>query len=406
MTPVSVRGKKGQKARLRAIREQRARKAPVEQPNPAATSTPAIEPRLSRLESLPLELLESIFLYSQNSTLPGLSLTLCRALSARHLKHLMLRSVFTLPCLAEFADDESKELGKVQSALLSRRWVNCSMIQHAGNDFQATVLASFFKDPTFFSEGVITRCPKDAILGPACPIDTSSPLTIRQFLENLRLQEDVQDVDRGVTTRGRWRPRWTSNTNDCMMLIVDFDQHGSILLARIANTGKIQFSQPMAKFRVASGCEMPIKLLRSPWTRENLDFLNLLKHAGAKLDWESGNSGELADSSLKEAILLGNVDVVKTLSNGRSVAALPDPQETRMGVTFTQEHLRLAILEAGCNIDIVTALTLSNTVLLGKGYSLRDGDIYEWAVDKEAQGDERGKWLLEYMDGLEPIAPQ
>lgn len=91
MTPIKVRGKRGQKARLRAQRERRA--AAIDQlemtPSPSRLLPQLFQ---SKLESLPTEIIESIFLYSKNLDLPRASLALGTALSSTGFKHLVLRA--------------------------------------------------------------------------------------------------------------------------------------------------------------------------------------------------------------------------------------------------------------------------------------------------------------------------
>ncbi|KAI4100271.1 MAG: hypothetical protein L6R37_005591 [Teloschistes peruensis] len=153
---------------------------------------------------------------------------------------------------------------------------------------------------------------------------------------------------------------------------------------------------PIYPFGLAPGCNIPTKLLHGPWTDSKIEFLETLKLAGAELDWETGNSGEVAESSLKEAILQGNVRVLKALSKRPSVDLMP-PMELyspETGVPLTQKHLRLAILEAGCDERVVTAIVDA----LESRSSLRDSDFYEWAVDQDVKGNERGTWLLRQLD--------
>ncbi|KAL9577707.1 MAG: hypothetical protein Q9212_006195 [Teloschistes hypoglaucus] len=397
MTLVRIRGKPGQKKRLRAVHEQRAQQAITEQ---TTSFSPLNEPRLSMLESLPTEILESIFLYSQNFSFPGSSLTLCRALSSRHLQNLTLRSILTPIKPDQVTEDESKELGKLQSNLLRWRWTNYSTIQRRLCDLQVIALASFIHHSPSLAEnphlvwGEIPRFQKDDILGPACPLGDASLSAIRRFFDSLGTKGPTESI--------RWMGKWTSNSNDEINLWMP-----SYNCLPMFMSWKRAFvfggcSKPIGPFELASGCKIPTKLLHGPWTDSKIDFLETLKLAGAELDWETGNSGEIAESSLKEAILQGNVKVVKALSKRPSVDLMPPMEQysREVGVPLTPEHLWLAISEAGCDERVVTAIV--DAFDLESRSRSRDNDIYGWAVDQESKGNERGTWLLHQLDSWGP----
>ncbi|KAL8702698.1 MAG: hypothetical protein Q9201_004139 [Fulgogasparrea decipioides] len=283
MTPVRVRGKRGQRARQRALREQRAlqeqRAQHATNGQPAVVSPDsAVKPTSSKLECLPTEILESIFLYSQNFALPSVSLTLCRALASPHLKHLTLCSFLTV------SDDESSNLGRIQSQLLRCRWMDLAMLRRAQKDHK---------------------------------------------LSTLRY-----------------------------------------------------------------GCEVPTKVLHGPWTNDKIEMLRLLKKLRAKLDWETSNNGEVADQSLKEAIIQGNAPMVDLLLNRWE----PYPNIYTCIVPVTQEHLRLAILQGGCRRNIIDDILHAGRVQRDlPDLHLGDSDIVDWAIEKKAHGDERGSWLLDLV---------
>ncbi|KAL8685873.1 MAG: hypothetical protein Q9218_007494 [Villophora microphyllina] len=357
------------------------------------------KPSLSKLESLPTEILEFIFLYSRNVTLPSVSLTLCRALSSPRLKYLTLRSILMFPCLQELTDDESEELGKVQSAFLRCKWVDYPTIQRGLIDLRATALARYFECPTVTirRNGTKVRLPDNVVRGPDHPFLDMPASKIREYLDSI----DTQNRD-----GGHWIWEWVSDTNHKSVLRlplrhfepVTFHQFRSYYEPYI----ELGYGEPICKFQLASGCEVPTKVLHGPWDDAKKDFLQLIMSGGARFDWVNGNSGEVAESSVKEAILQGRIDVLKQLTNYRSVVF---PVRNRdwppcWGVILTQEHLRLAILEAGCKREVVENITCITD--LGDGYSLRDGDIVNWAIEKDAQGDERGTWLLDYMAEMEP----
>ncbi|KAI4204896.1 MAG: hypothetical protein LQ350_000747 [Teloschistes chrysophthalmus] len=400
MTPVRIRGKPGQKKRLHALHEQRAQQAITEE---TTSLSPLNEPRSSMLESLPTEILESIFLYSQNFSFPGSSLTLCRALSSRHLQNLTLRSILTPIDPDENTKDESRELGKLQSMLLRWRWADYSTIQRRLYDLQATALASFidyshlvwshFHNPHLV-RGDSPRFQKDGILGPACPLGDASLSAIRRFFDSLDRKAPTENV--------RWMGNWTSNSNDEIDLWIP--SYSCLPMFMWWKSASILggCNKPIGRFELASGCKIPTKLLHGPWTDSKVEFLETLEQAGAELDWETGNSGEVAESSLKEAILNGNVKVLKALSKRPSIDLMPPTEQysREVGVPLTQEHLRLAILEAGCDELVVTAIV--DAFPPESRSKSRDNDIYEWAIDQDSKGNERGTWLLHQLESWVP----
>lgn len=338
------------------------------------------------LESLPIEILESIFVYSRNFSFPASSLTLCRALSSRHLQHLTLRSILPPINHETVAVDEPRELGNLQSTLLRRRWADYFTIRRTLCDHQAIALASFI-DHSHLFWGDSPRFHKNGILGPACPLGDASLSAIRRFFDSLDTKGPMENV--------RWRGNWTSNYNDEIHLWIPSYSCLPMFIWWQRASG-IDRCDPIYPFGLAPGCNIPTKLLHGPWTDSKIEFLETLKLAGAELDWETGNSGEVAESSLKEAILQGNVRVLKALSKRPSVDLMP-PMELyspETGVPLTQKHLRLAILEAGCDERVVTAIVDA----LESRSSLRDSDFYEWAVDQDVKGNERGTWLLRQLD--------
>ncbi|KAL8663013.1 MAG: hypothetical protein Q9202_004243 [Teloschistes flavicans] len=393
LTPVRIRGKKGQKLKLHAIQEQRVQRAMTERPN--SLPSPTKIPQSSRLENLPNEVLQSIFFYSQNFLLPGLSLTLCRALSSQHIKDLTICSIFTLPTLINCSNDETREIGKVQSALLRCRWVDNSAVQRMLRDRQAVALASYLDHPYVVNEDS-SRSPLQnvEILGPACPIGDASLSATRRFLDSLDTKELTQETV--------WIRHWISNSDDLISMVIPPKYFPMYLFCSKSSIGDSRCSGPISPFDVASGCEIPTKLLHGPWTDSKLEFLEFLKETGAELDWETGNSGEVAESSMEEAILQGNVEVLRAISKRslpyRRRYPLPAMEQVchDTGVVLIEKHFRLAVLEAGCDKSVVTAIL--DVLDPDLRYGLRDSDIYEWIIEQDAKGNDCGKWLLCQLD--------
>ena len=149
LTPVRIRGKRyrpGQKPSNSSLKP--VRKAVTKRPNPSPAhdhssssktkSAVAIrldnwpEPRLSPLESLPVELLEQIFWHSPNIHLPAASVPLCTKLFSIPLRRELFRKVCllsTTPCTGLLHANAVTHLHELQSALLRLKWVTWPFIR-------------------------------------------------------------------------------------------------------------------------------------------------------------------------------------------------------------------------------------------------------------------------------------
>ena len=279
MTPIRIRGKKGQRAKLRALQQQKilaSKNSPdIEQEDTAAVAPGQLR---SKFESLPNEILQFIFLLSRGLALPRASQVLAHILSSDHVKVKFIRSVFTDSSVKELSET-SRELARLQTAVL--------------------------------------RC-------------------------------------RGVTV-------------DIIKRSLGGKQH---------------------KFQTHPDCEIPTRVLHGPWTDERINLLGYLTSTGMRLDWERSSNGEVADESFREAILQGNLPVFFLLEK----LIL---QSTISTAVRTQENFRLAVIDGGCNMEIVEYMfQKSRKGQKGDILDLDDDGILDWAVEKEAAGDERGTWLL------------
>ncbi|KAL8728732.1 MAG: hypothetical protein Q9166_005219 [cf. Caloplaca sp. 2 TL-2023] len=395
MTPIKIRGKRGQKARLRAQKEVRTRRAAIEELHMTSSmsAVEAISARLT-LDSLPTEIIESIFLYSKNLELPRSSLALGRALSSTGFKHVVLRAFLTDPYLEDDIDDETCETGDLQSAFLRCRWVDEAMFTHALHHVRTSKLAAFFQNPSTLSKSKVTDvAPHNALLGPGCPVGDTSITTIADFGERLKTQP-------GLLEERQWT--WVSNSNEKFSLLMP-DYPGRVWLGRY-NSPDDEYtssSEFVCDFQLAHGCEIPIKVLHGPWTESKVNFLHSLMNASAGLDWETSNNGEVAENSLKEAILQGNMSLLQVLLRKPNVCLSQLEIYSwpyHPSVPLTQEHLRMAIFQGGCKRDIIRMLLQRGHT---NGLRLDDGDMADWAIAKDEEGDERGTWLLQEIKSWE-----
>ena len=126
--------------------------------------------------------------------------------------------------------------------------------------------------------------------------------------------------------------------------------------------------------------------------------------------------GEVAESSLCEAIVQGNTALLEILLRER-----PMPPYSPV-IPLMQKHIRLAIFEGGCNTKTINLLLEQSWYLNSVNecpcddtdLRLDNVNILDWATSKAGVGDERGHWLLRlikewekyglrYLSPLEPL---
>ncbi|KAL8707999.1 MAG: hypothetical protein Q9220_007079 [cf. Caloplaca sp. 1 TL-2023] len=394
MTPIRIRGKKEQKARLQALRNKQLQQAAADEAGGMSPTSDSDLPERSGLEYLPVEIIESIFLYSLEFNLPRASLKLGRALSSTHIKNSVLRVVVKNPYEQNRLGRQPGEIGEIQSALLRCRWFDHSMFARVLNEVRVNALAAFFQAPQLvLSNKQPMEISQQALLGPGCPILDTSTATIASFLQNLQEQsnEHGERIWKWVADSGRGFSLFLTKYPGRIVLVSYSSQNGS---------DRIDY-QLMCEFELACGCQIPSKVLHGPWTRTKIEFLDALMNARASLGWESSSNGEEAERSLKEAIVHTNLPLLNVLSqtSHHLNASMKDGDpECDSKIQLTQEHLRLAIFEGGCKKAVVQTILRSRRC---GSLRLDAPDIVEWAVDKKAAGDSRGDWLLLEVDRWE-----
>lgn len=147
--------------------------------------------------------------------------------------------------------------------------------------------------------------------------------------------------------------------------------------------------------------QMPEKLLRGPWSADDVQFLYYLSWSGLGIDWSRSTLGEVAASGLARAIADGQRKVV---------ASLTTPV---VGVQPTMDMLRLAIVRYGCDKTIVFYLVCAavRSVTESRGLvhsdssptdlSFRDPSI--WSFAGRAPSD-TGRWLKDLLRAAADIA--
>ncbi|KAL9599627.1 MAG: hypothetical protein Q9219_003711 [cf. Caloplaca sp. 3 TL-2023] len=369
LTPVRIRGKRGQKARLQALRS-RAKKMQSEE------SEPDPKPALSKFESLPTEILERIFLFGQDVALPQVSPTLGTVLSSNHIKHNLLRSLLTdkFPAWRPVRPRTS-EIAGLQSKLLRCRWVDLPAIKRAFSATITSLIALALGKPTngFFSTEELDQSRiQNILVSLDCPEKKLSELSPANFVDDVR-----------ASPEGEMSWTWYSVTGDMMLRMSINTNSGSLI---------IHGPRRPYVFYVRDGCEMPTRLLHGPWTPAKLEFQQFLWNAGAVLDPNNSSNHEVAEQGLREAIIQAHTQVVRLL-----VLREPARSPYLRRVEITAEHVRLAIFEGGCKQEIMRILAQAS---LQQDVDWDQPDIVAWATERAERGESRGVWILEANKGL------
>ncbi|KAK4569537.1 hypothetical protein LTR86_003300 [Recurvomyces mirabilis] len=145
-----------------------------------------------------------------------------------------------------------------------------------------------------------------------------------------------------------------------------------------------------SELRPAQGLLPPVKLLHGPWTSERTSFLRIFSREIGDLAALSSMHHETAANGISQAVAESARDAVGTLLS--------------MGVKPTTELLRQAVIDHGCDKDIVIALlststsnhesarTNSSTII-----DLLDAALWAWSDNARQNGDEKGDWLIRLL---------
>lgn len=150
-------------------------------------------------------------------------------------------------------------------------------------------------------------------------------------------------------------------------------------------------SEEYAELWVALGPSVvllpPRKVLTGPWTHDQICFLRMFARGLRCEDLASIDSvsGEVAYEGLVQAVTEGSKEAVETLlSLGQAMS--PDT-----------ELMRKAVIDSGCNEDIVRALVEAAGRRDPSRLDLLDPALWSWAEKARASGNEKGKWLMDYL---------
>ncbi|USP80678.1 uncharacterized protein yc1106_07952 [Curvularia clavata] len=142
----------------------------------------------------------------------------------------------------------------------------------------------------------------------------------------------------------------------------------------------------------AHGFAIPEKLLHGPWTEGKASLLYVLVSLTGEIDWEGSTAGEVAKTGIREAMREGNE---------RAVAALAVLLGVSKGITT--EMLQYAVMECGCNLNIVRHLLFNAQILAAEtsnSLNFLDPALWAWAGVNGTKG-EMLKDMLKRADVFE-----
>ncbi|KAL9111713.1 MAG: hypothetical protein Q9187_007892, partial [Circinaria calcarea] len=461
LTPVRVRGKNKRKTprekKLLGITTKLPRGRPLK--NTTSSSIPTLvhtqirntktkarvvatskSSRLSRLELLPLELLQDIFILCGNLNLPSASPRLSAALSSSHTKTRLVIEAFA-------SQSSTLPDRKLQSALLRQRWLTYPFFKHC---------QKLYLTQTAIRESQRFAC--------GAPEDVQAAI-IKDIRETFARYLHVGHRFLGILCERRFglpyddffddqpQVNWTvADGRKLQVFLWGEGKSGVEIVIPHGDETKIE-AESMYEFPGRlGGCDIPEKLLHGPWTQEKGDYLKMLLDSEAGIDWVNSTSGEIASVGLEDAIREQNLLAVTALvgpghfdkysdgdlhldgsdvlpfeidKDGNISETKPkDPQSfweygrgiawtttiesvEPIGVIPTTEHLRLAVLSTDHptrdSEEIVCRLIRANEIDINPD----DPEIVAWAIaeiaERNKSGQEprqfmSGEWLLRCMD--------
>lgn len=319
---------------------------------------PDSEVSLSRLESLPVELLQAIFLYTLNINLPLASPYLGLALSSEHLYTKLILLAFSGigQRHSEGMLHEDVTSASLQTTIMSRKWFNLDLMRRCQVQFAQEMLERAQSDQAW---------------------EITSAETTKVGLDGRTTRHSYR-LSHGCLRRGIVTYQGSIET--------------SVRVAKVNSGWVYWFPSCMTRWWVdrSENVLLPEKLLHGPWTEAKLDLLEMLCRAGAMVDWVNTSTGEIAERGLNDAIMEGNLRAVKLLTQSpvwitRKLAC------QNVGVRIDTRHARLAVQEAGCDLDIIEALLQHPKSTI----DLNDRQIVAWAVKLDSEGSIKGRQLLD-----------
>ena len=379
--------------------------SPVSFPNTTTTGAST----LSRLEQLPVEILQKILLFSLNLGLPQASPHLGRALASDHVRTELVLRTFDL--VTEELD--SKERGSLQSALLRQKWLTWTLLRKCYEPRLGRCAAAKLREFAFKYMPHIQKA-RVAEMELACA-------------NSFNFDNGLHCWSLGPGTSvfyGGKEKEYSLKIENRLHLSLSFNSWWafSAMVTKPSEANRKDARMDKATWETyrpgiySSNLVIPEKLLRGPWTQEKGNFLMDLLRASARIDWINSTSGEVASKGLEDAIREDNLHAVRALVFTDDLAMIeaesPDGfspfggekqtcpthfdlqgpwlcstttfwnVRSTVGVVPTTEHLRIAVVEMNCNPQIIWAL-----VGCADKWAIDcdDPEIVQWALADKAK---------------------
>ena len=390
----------------------------------------------SRLESLPTELLEIIFFQCLNLNLPQASPALYHKLTSQHVKSQLLieicssktstRSVSLLEAIFPRLEDQAE----LQTAVLQTKWMTL--------DFIRALVPSFLVATLVRELGAR----KLRWMGDGPIVSKGSEPVIREYIDHNLWRLECYDYPE---LPAYWEVWWPTDVEDDLVCVGIGLGDGLVTIWKTYDLDYFEGVEPTdyddkpeppwSKWRLlscAEGCRIPVRLLHGPWNSEKCALLECLVRGNATVDWIGTTDGEVAKQGLLEAIRGDNVRATlallerdgyitpmdcypveffdefsfdDTLSDDEAdlpckLSAYRDiPVRKGVGVPVTTEHMRIAILEKGCQRKLVSDLLY----YAGFCRCVIDDEIHEWAITNSNKMNDDAIWLLEQKEYQEQL---
>jgi len=393
----------------------------------------------SSLEQLPAELLGEIFFLCLNISLPQASLVIGLKLASHHVKYQLTLKVLSsansteYPCALAAVFPTLREQREAQSAILRLKWMTLPFLKKIIPDFIVKTLVRELGGRSLRWMG----------RGPIISNDVE-PL-IRRYVDENAYRGNIA---RGQGLPAYWELEWptsepfsatSSNGSDVWSSLPSGEEDtdmGNVHVGIGLRDGLVTLWDPsLDNFMIENhekasrqhmrwrllcclkGCRIPDKLLHGPWTDEKCEFLEILIRGNATVDWIETTSGEVAKEGLLQALRERNAWATRLLLarlpmppdnepteyyaneearaiNQTSISSFREyPVRRGVGIVPEYEHLRIAVLEEGCDKGVVNALLNARR----PDIDLVGTEVFNWALMAGIHGNERANWLRQRL---------
>jgi len=384
----------------------------------------------SPLERLPTEMLEMIFMYSLNLSLPRASPVLGKRLASNHMKTNLFLLIFPsegpqlkhLEYLLGILGTE-KSIGNLQSDILALKWATPAFVRDLTEPFMVRTIVYVFQEhglgwvdtsrKVWFDDGVLDVT-KEASID-----------VVSRFYKRTITGGKIKEGIRNHTDFMEWVWEWpTETTRGPVEMYIGFREGQITVLGRnygiVPDTEFVDFQSRL--IFCAASFRIPAKLLHGPWSDDKCTELLRISRGGGKID-QTGNTvdEEVADTGLREAIIEENQKAIVALIGSitmynavplltddycceKCISMLGSPDQTHgthcedhihwycVGLTVRTDHVKLA-LNKDCSHRIL--YTLLHAMKIDLDWA--DTELTAWAVQKKKEDDERGQWLLDRL---------